>query len=186
LSSDIERFDDPNLTAAEKTVITDAFDRSWDGGGSYVAFYKKVANDNDFHAPLRVSGIQYNSPGYVSVHARTEPFTNLMAILQNFADNESDITKAANALTRYMSSSKMKAQKFTVGMMNAEQKTALREFAEKLADYIPGVAFSTLQGMSKGDVLVAAKVLESIFRRIKRLYEFFDRGRVSHSSLHVR
>lgn len=186
LSSDIERFEDPSLTPAEKNVITGAFDRDWGGGGSYVAFYRKVANDNDFHTPLRVSGIQYNSPGYVSIHARSEPFENLMGILQNFADNEAVIIKAANALTRFMSSNKMKSPRFTIGMMDANQKAALRSHAEDLSKHLPGIAFGTLIAMAKGNVLVASKVLESIYRRIKKLYEFFDRGRVSHPGLDVK
>lgn len=186
ISSDIDRFDDPQLTPAEKTVITGAFDRSWSGGGSYVAFYKKVANDNDFHAPLRVSGIKYNSPGYVSIHARSEPFKSLMNLLQNYADHETEVRKAASALGRYMSRTGMKKSEFSAGLMQPIQRVKLGELSEELSNLLPGVEFETLKSMTKGNPLVAAKVLESIYRRIERLYAYFDQGRVTHPDLDVR
>lgn len=186
LSSDIDRFDDVNLSSEERKVITGAFNRNWDGGGSYVSFYKKIANDNDFHAPLKVSGIEYHSPGYVSIHARSGPFKNLMSILQHFADNEAEARKAASALGRYMSAAGMKQSGYTIYMMSEEQKGKLIELANNLASHFPGMSFNTLFQMASGNALIAAKVTESIFRRVKRLYEFFDRGRVSHPSLNVR
>ena len=186
LSSDIERFDDPTLSSAEKNVIVGAFDRNWDGGGSYVSFYKKVANDNDYHAPLRVSGIKYNSPGFVSIHARSGPFGNLLNILQFYADNETGARKAASALGRYMSRDGMKQKGFTVYMLDDDQKKRLAELSSDLADFMPGVSYATLHEMTNRNVLVTAKVLESFFRRVQRLYEFFDKGRVSHPSLNVR
>lgn len=185
ISSDMDRFSDPNVTDDEKKVIMDAFERPWNGGGSYVAFYKKVANDNDFHAPLRVSGIQYNSPGYVSVHARAEPFNNLMGMLQHFAVNEAKVKKAANALGRFMSRGGMKKRDFTVRMMKKEDREKLGELATKFSEEMPHISFNTIWQMTGHDVLIAAKVVESIFRRIERLYKFFDEGRVAHPKLKV-
>ena len=186
LSSDIDRFEDPSTSTDEKKVISEAFERPWNGGGSYVAFYKKVANDNDYHAPLRVSGIKYNSPGYVSIHARAEPFAKLMTMLQNYADNEYEIIRASNALGRYMSVQGMKTHGYSFGMMDIDQKLALHALAQKLAIEIPQIQFQTLLEMAKNDILTASRVLESIYNRLKRLYEFFDRGRVSHASLNFR
>ena len=80
----------------------------------------------------------------------------------------------------------MKQQGFSVFMLNNDQKAKLGELGSKLTGFLPGISFDTLFDMTNRNVLVAAKVLESIFRRVTRLYEFFDKGRVSHPSLNVR
>jgi len=186
ISSDIERFDDPSIAEEERKVISGAFDRSWDGGGSYVAFYKRVANDNDYHAPLRVRGIEYNSPGFVKIYAKTEYFDGLINILQHYANNEADAKKAYNRLGAFMSGSKMKSKGFRNTHMSEAQRSILEMRAEVLAEFIPGITFGTLKSMTNGNSLVAAKVLESIFRRIQRLYRYFDEGRVEYDGLTVK
>src|SRR3954463_1681905 len=52
--NDIDLFESAQTPIATKQVIKKAFDRSWGGGGSYVAFYDKIANDNSHVAPLKV------------------------------------------------------------------------------------------------------------------------------------
>jgi hypothetical protein len=186
ITADLNRFDDPNISPAEKSIITSAFDRSWAGGGSYVAFYRKVANDNDFHAPLRVSGIKYNSPGYVTIHARTEPFQQLMNILQSYSFQETEFRKAVNELGRFMSRSGMNRSGISSSLLLPDQKEGLLKKANQLSEFLPGVEFSTLLAMTNGNILVAAKVLVSIYKRVERLYAFFDQGRVTHKNLDVR
>lgn len=186
ISSDIEKFDDPSITTDEKKTISGAFDRSWDGGGSYVAFYKRVANDNDYHAPLRVSGIQYNSPGHVKIHAKSEYFDTLMKMLQYYADNQVAAKKAFYALGAFMSAAKMKQKGYRNSHMTDAQREGLEKRASELAAQMPGVSFDTLKEMTNGNSLVAAKVLESVFRRLKKLYRFFEEGRVAHEQLAVK
>ncbi len=186
ISADLQRFDDPRVSDDERAVITSAFDRSWSGGGSYVAFYRKVANDNDFHSPLRVSGIEYNSPGFVKIHARSEPFRNLMEILQAYSFRETEMKKAANELARFMSRSGMNKSNVSSVLLLPEQSNRLFELSDKLATLLPGIEFSTLRAMTRNNVLVAAKVLVSVFRRVERLYSYFDQGRVTHRDLDVR
>lgn len=183
--SDIDRFDDPKLTIQERDVIKDAFDRSWDGGGSYVAFYKNVANDNDFHSPLRVSGISYNSPGHVKIFANKEPFDNLLNLLQTFSLHESEARRAYNLLGNFMSANRLKKKGALNALLSDKIKNSLEEKCQSLAEYLPRISFDTLRAMTGGDTLVAAKVLSSVFRRIERLHKFFDEGRVTHPSIEV-
>lgn len=182
--SDIERFDDPSINAKEKSIITDAFDRSWDGGGSYVAFYRKVANDNDYHSPLRVSGIKYNSPGYVEIHANKEPFDGVMVLLKHYSVNENAARKAYNAIGTFMSANKLKKQTRS-SVITDKTISALEDYAEKLQIHMPGVSFQALKAMTGSNSIVAAKVMLSVFRRVERLYRFFDQGRVIHDRIDV-
>jgi hypothetical protein len=183
--SDIERYDDLNISNDEKNVITDAFDRSWDGGGSYVAFYKKVANDNDYHAPLRVSGIQYNSPGHVKIHAKSEIFNSLLGILQYYSKNEKIARKSYHSLSNLMTFNKLKKKNVIKPFISAELKDQLTGRCKDLEDHLPGISFDALMAMTKGDLIVSAKVLSSIFRRVEKLYKYFDEGRVSHPHIEL-
>ena len=185
IMADIDRFDDPEIPIEERTVISNAFDRSWDGGGSYVAFYKDVANDNDFHAPLRVSGIQYNSPGHVTIFAQREAFDNLMSIVNHYALNEEACKRAYNALSSFMAYNKLKKRGAAQGYVTEAVRTNVEELSYDLEAHLPGVSFAALMSMTGGNVVVAAKVLASIFRRVKRLYQFFDEGRVSHPQIEI-
>jgi len=179
----MDRYDDPQISNQEKFIIQQSFDRSWDGGGSYVAFYRDVANDNDYHAPLRVSGIQYNSPGHVKIHARSEPFNNVLQILQYYSDNEQKVRKAYNALGAFMSVNKLKRKGSSNALLTDSVRNSLESKCQELSNHLPGISYDTLKEMTGGNSLVAAKVIASIFRRVERLSRFFDEGRVSHSKL---
>lgn len=185
IMADVDRFDDPTITYDEKKVITEAFDRSWDGGGSYVAFYKNVANDNDFHSPLRVSGIQYNSPGHVTIFAQREAFDNLMSILNYYSKNEKLCKKAYNELSSFMTYNKLKKKGAATGYVSPGVRDGVEERSRELEAHLPGISFLALTAMTQGNVVVAAKVLASIYRRVERLHRFFDEGRVSHPQIEI-
>jgi hypothetical protein len=180
--SDLSQFNDPNTPTNTKTIIANAFDRPWRGGGSYVGFYDKIANDNQYVAPLRVSGIQYNSPGFVKIRAKKEPFENIIALLQGYAHEIRETRRAHNALYKLMSFSKLLKPDRRAVPSKAIRESVL-DLAKNLASHMPGVDLSLLVDMARGDEIVAAKVLLSIFRRMERLYKFFEEGRVKYKGL---
>jgi hypothetical protein len=181
--NDIDLYQSPNVSIRTKETISKAFDRSWGGGGSYVAFYDSIANDNDHIAPLRVSGIEYHSPGYVALRAKKKPFDNIITLLQAYAENGAETRKAFNALNRFMSFSGMLRADVDSAILTSVVKEELLKLSNILAECMPGINFSTLLDMSNGDYIVAAKVLKSIFNRVKRLYGFFEQGRVAYEGL---
>lgn len=181
--NDIDLYDNPATPSQTKVTISKAFDRSWGGGGSYVAFYDKIANDNSHVAPLRVSGIEYHSPGFVSLRAKKRPFDNMIALLQAYAENGLETRKAFNALNRLMTFAGMSKAQFNNASLTPAIKEELTKLADALATFLPGIKFSSLMQMAGGDLVVAAKVLKSIFRRVERLYAFFEQGRVSYEGL---
>jgi hypothetical protein len=185
IASDIDRYESDQTTAKERLVISSAFDRNWNGGGSYVSFYKDVANDNDFHAPLMVSGITYNSPGHVKIYANKEPFDHMLSLLIAYQENTSDIKKAHNKLGQYMAINKLNGKGAALLPVSDEVKAAIAKLAVNLEKFMPGIKFSTLRDMTSGNSVIAAKVLLSIYRRIERLYKFFEQGRVAHPALNT-
>ena len=181
--NDVRRFGDPDTSADTKEAISEALNRPWKGGGSYLAYYKSVANDNAPTAKLQVSGIQYNSPGYVAIKAKQKPFDDMIALLQSYADHKPFVRKAYNDLYQFMLANKFLSRENLRVFVSKESRSAVVRLAVKLDGYMPGISFDTFVNMSKGDDLVAAKVLLSVFRRMDRLYKFFEEGRVRYESI---
>lgn len=180
--NDIRRFNHPNTNMQTKEVISKALDRPWRGGGSYVAYYDKIANDNAPTAKLRVSGIQYNSPGYVALRAKKRPFDDIIALLQAYAHNMPEMRKAHNSLYRFMGHNKLlKAD--SNNFVSAPIRNSVQEYALKLDAYMPGVSYLTFRSMAHSNEIVAAKVLLSVFRRMDKLYRYFEEGRVKYEGL---
>jgi hypothetical protein len=180
--NDIRRFSDPKTKTNTKEAISKALDRPWRGGGSYVSYYDKIANDNAPTAKLRVSGIQYNSPGYVSIRAKKQPFDDIIGLLQAYAHNMPSVRKAHNTLYRFLGANKLlKAD--SGNFVSPPIRKSVQEYAQKLDQLMPGVSYSTLLTMAHGNETVAAKVLLSVFRRMDKLYRYFEEGRVKYEGL---
>jgi hypothetical protein len=180
--NDIRRFSHPSTSAQTKLAISNALDRPWRGGGSYVGYYDKIANDNAPTAKLRVSGIQYNSPGYVSLHTKKRPFDDIIALLQAYAHNMPEMRKAHNVLYRFMSHNKLlKAD--SANFVSAPIRNSVEDYALRLDAHMPGVSYETFRSMANGSEVVAAKVLLSVWRRMDRLYKYFEEGRVKYEGL---
>jgi hypothetical protein len=180
--ADLGRFEDPSTSAQTKQLITKAFDKPWRGGGSYLSFYDNIANDNLPTAPLKVSGIKYHSPGYVAIKAKKEPFDALVALLQGYAHRTADTRKAYLALSRHLSYNGL-LKRDTTNTATPPVTARTVELANALAKLIPGVALASLVKMANNNTIIAAKVLLSIYRRVDRLYEFFEEGRVRYEGL---
>lgn len=180
--SDIRRYNHPKATDKTKDVISKALERPWRGGGSYVAYYDKIANDNAPTAKLRVSGIKYNSPGFVSVRAKKRPFDDIIALLQSYAHNMPEIRKAHNNLRRFMSANKL-LRSDAKNFVSTPIRKAVADYAKTLDDLMPGVSYQTFRAMANGSEVVAAKVLMSVWRRMDRLYKYFEEGRVKYEGL---
>ena len=82
-----------------------------------------------------------------------------------------------------MSVNKLKRKGASNALLTESVKKSLELKCQDLSNHIPGISYDTLKEMTGGNSLVAAKVIASIFRRIEKLFRFFDEGRVSHSKL---
>lgn len=180
--NDIRRFKDPNISANDKETILDAFLRPWQGGGSYVGFYDRIANDNRPTARLKVGGIQYNSPGYVRIKAKRQPFDAMIDLLRSYAENPTCMSKSYNTLHKYLSTHSLLRAKPDTFISESVQE-GIREYSIALSRNMNGVSFETILEMARDNVLVSAKVLLSLSRRLKSLYGFFEQGRVKYAGL---
>lgn len=181
IANDIRRFEDNGTSAKAKQQIRETFKKPWRGGGSYLSYYKDIANDNAPTARLKVGGIQYNSPGFVRVEAKRRAFDDMLSMLNSYGKHVQAVKESYNRLHKYLS---------THSLLKSSADTTLRpvleaqiiEYGRDLSEYVDNVHFDTLLEMAEKNVLVAAKVQMSILRRVERLYEFFEQGRVRHPS----
>lgn len=182
--NDLRRYKSPNTSAAQRGRISAAFQRPFRGGGSYVSFYDSIANDNLPMARLHVSGIQYNSPGFVKLKAKKEPFDSLIALLQAYAHEPTTTRRAYLALWKFLSfSGLLKAS--PDALISPVTTEEMERLAKALEGYLPGISYDSLKDMAGGNVLVASKVLMSIYRRVEKLFSFFEQGRVKYEGLDV-
>lgn len=174
----------PDASAARKAQIKDAFLRPFRGGGSYLALYNDFANDNDRAARLRVSGIQYHSPGYVEVKALQEPITDTIELLGNYAERLKELKPLYTGLHKTLSAA---------GLLRGEPRASLgqqlrddiQRRSEALASAMDGLTFKDYLDFTDGNLVISSKVLLSVFRRVDRLYQFFLEGRAKHTDVPV-
>lgn len=180
----IDRIEDESIPKAEKEAIVERFSKPFRGGGSYRSMYDEIANDNDSGSRLLVSGIQYNSPGYVEVKARQEPFNELISLLSDYSHDGQKIRRAYGELDSYLSKSKLKrADKSEYITDNA--LAAIEAKTRNLCSELNDLSYESLLFLSEGSVLVCAKIALSIGRRTGKLFEFFAQGRVEYQGLEV-
>jgi hypothetical protein len=182
--NDVRRYTDGRTSNVTKQSITDAFNRPWRGGGSYKGYYDNIANDNMPTAPLRVGGIQYNSPGFVRIKAKRQPFDDMIALLQSYAGEPIATRKAYTVLYKFLSSAGLLKASADV-QISAEISRSIGQFSNALAEKLPGFSYATVKSMTGDNTLVTAKVLLSVYRRLDNLFHFFEQGRVSYEGLEV-
>jgi hypothetical protein len=177
----VSEFNNASTSNQRKQHIHDALVRPFRGGGSYVGLYNDFANDNDRAAKLRVSGIQYHSPGYVEVRALKEPFENVLRLLGVFSLNRDEIKEAYRKLHGTLSRNKLLKKESRI------YSDELREIVEgqfkELTALLPGLRAHDFMAMAQGDLLVSSKVVLSVVRRVERLFQFFDEGRAKHPEI---
>lgn len=184
LFNSMEKHADPKVSDEEKRRVEDALLRPFQGGGSYLGFYGDIANDNDRGSQLRVSGIQYNSPGFVEVKAKQKPFDDMIGLLRAFSDAPMQARAAYRALYQYLSENRLLKAPANTYIID-DVVTSINSLSHELATALRGVNFSEVFVMSRRNSLVAAKILLSIHRRTERLYKFFEQGRVKHAHVQI-
>lgn len=180
----LDRYSDLSMSDKSREKFESALSRPFRGGGSYSGYYADIANDNDFESQLRVSGIQYNSPGYVELRARQEPFDMLINLLRSFSEDLSSSQQAYNQLYRFLQNNKLLKRDLQI---TGDQTlgASIKSLSKELSDTLTGVKYETIYDIAHRDVLKSAKIILSIARRSFKLFEFFEQGRIQYAGLVV-
>lgn len=177
-------YNNPSTSINKRNRIHEALVRPFRGGGSYVGLYNDIANDNDRAARLRVSGIQYHSPGYVEMRALAKPFDQTLQLLSAFAADADKIMAAYRNLHGTLSKNKL-LKKENSSYISSEIKQLIETQTKILCALLPNIDFTDFVKISGDNQLVASKVILSIVRRVEKLNQFFDEGRAKHEKIIV-
>lgn len=174
------KLSDPNSASGLISSIRNSVqDKMWRGGGSYQGFYGNFMSVLPSMLPLRVSKIQYASPGQIDVQGDAEILDDVVDIIELGTHRIEEAQKAYNDVDRILSKEKLKKARPHV---NFSSKT-IEDFVKKRCDKI----LTEINFDNQGDlfrscdenVLVYAKVVLSIFRRLRGIQKFFAEGRLA-------
>lgn len=172
-------YDDGQANMDSRRRVQEAFIKPWQGGGSYTSFFDSLTSVQDRYDRLKVSGIQYNSPGHVNVSGREEPFRQIYALLRLMSEDRHQLSKGYAELHKFLAENKLlslPAERFD---RRSPLAAEVEERGKAYAVQLQAVPYDTLYRMSGRDSLIAAKVLLALFRRVDRLNDFIREGRVS-------
>lgn len=174
----IDVFLDEHQDIDRRRSLQEAFVKPWQGGGSYNAFYDSLLDAQDVSERLSVNAIQYASPGHVDIKGRAKAFLHTREALKHFGISNVEIAAEYNKLHKFLSEEKLLTLSSHHFDRKAPQALDVAVRAERFAVLLGVVQYSAVLKMAAGDPLVVAKVLLSVFRRLKVLYDFFLEGRV--------
>jgi hypothetical protein len=175
----IEKFEDDNTELSTRRTILLAFQKQWQGGGSYGSFYRSMRGAQSPSERLGLGGFEYHSPGYVDLEGRGDLLAAVTDMLGDFEERQQEIAKGYKELYQYLQVNKllsMPADKFD---RTAPLAKSVENRAAEFSELLPGARWNTLLRLAGGDQLVAAKVVLSLYRRLNRLNDFQVQGRVT-------
>ncbi|MBB6227403.1 hypothetical protein [Polymorphobacter multimanifer] len=168
----------------EERQIQSNFLRPFQGGGSYVGMFNSIANDNFDYAPLRFSGVKYNSPGWIEVKGRREQFGQTVALIDHFANFSQSIKTSYTELYSYLSKTNLLSADADVFIMDSVL-SEIKQLTLQLCVNLPDIRFGDILKLSSDNYLVTAKVCLSICRRGERLASFFLQGRANYGDIDI-
>ncbi|MBF0166199.1 MAG: hypothetical protein HQL45_01105 [Alphaproteobacteria bacterium] len=174
--------------------------RFWQGGGSYKGFYHALSHSMPFMSPLRVSRIQYASPGQIELRGREDIFVEMILSLSCFEEtnreaaessrnkvgvvsNKDELVESPPEKYRYidniLSKEKLKTAKpdtkFSSGVIKESVKNKAASLLSDVGVQDTDTFFSKI---CDENVLIFAKLTLSIYRRFKGVNDFISEGRV--------
>lgn len=175
----LRKFQDTSIPVNVRRTVKNAFDKQWQGGGSYGSFYRAMRGAQSPRERLSLGGFEYHSPGWVDLEGQRSLLDAVTAMLQSFAGKYLELSKEYNTVYRYLQQNKLLS--LPAGQFDKTTDLA-KNVGEKGAAFgamLPGADWKVLLHLADGDPLIATKVLLSLFRRLNRLNDFQLQGRVT-------
>ncbi|MBV5266077.1 hypothetical protein [Pinisolibacter aquiterrae] len=168
--------DDQRISAIAKLkgFVTSKF---WQGGGSYVGFFSDLADAVWVNSPLRVSRIQYASPGVIEVEGQGRAIDEIVSASDNFSENGAEIRRVHAVLNKLYSNERLKAAPANSNFSSDAMKDLAKKYSDSLLREM-GVGHEDAIFEACGrNIVVYGKVTMALFRRVKALEEFEAQGR---------
>lgn len=173
---------DPNIGQIFSSRIRQVFrDKPFQGGASYVSFFNDLFDILPSRQRLRLSSIDYASPGTMEVEGIPKVFIEEKEKIVHFLHNDTEIREIHSSLRKFLSRNgylRMPGSRFPIDTPDAEY---IRQQSKKLFEGLGFEGFEALEELSDKNSLVAAKICLALFRRIETLSRYFAEGRMSFS-----
>jgi hypothetical protein len=173
-------FTDESRPIEKRKKIKETFTTTpFRGGFSYVNFYSGLPVALSRQERLRMDKIKYESPGYVDVHGDGDTFSETEALVRSFLDNRVQLREMYNRLHEYLSKNNylvMAGQNF---LPNDPAATFIDHHATQIAEVLGLPNIDTVKSLVENNSLVFAKIILSLYRRIKETAQFFAQGRMN-------
>lgn len=168
-----------HVSAAIKARIKVAFGtRPFKGGSSYLHLFNDLFDSLQRDERIGLDKVKYASPGYVDVNGRADAFAEISVAVRSFLSAHNELKEKYSELHTYLSERgylKMPGDQYdATDGSGAFVKTK----GKGLADAMPPLDYATILELSRDNVLVAAKVVLSYYRRLDEASEYFAQGRV--------
>lgn len=179
LFNSVDIFLDEQADIDRRQRVRESFVKPFEGGGSYVSLYDSLEVAAPKASRLQVEAMSYHSPGYVKVRGRQKPLAEVRALIEHIERNAELLSEDFKSLNKFMGENKLRRYPAARFGEYHPLSPALKELSKKFSDSMDAVEYADLLRMAGGNVLIAAKVCLSIYRRAMRLNEFFLQGRAS-------
>lgn len=168
-----------NATGALSRVLAETIaNYPWQGGGSYLNFFKDITATARDEYPLQVSRIQYASPGEIEVKGIPESLVHIDRIVAVFDVEKEMLVETYKRLRRLLERE---------SLLSSDQKDfsnkATAEIATKAADELlvkmEVADTETIKRACRSHMVTYSKIAMAIFRRGEDLHKFHQEGRMS-------
>ncbi|MCG9914977.1 MAG: hypothetical protein MH112_01275 [Phenylobacterium sp.] len=175
----VKKFESQITSLEDKREIMGAFQKQWQGGGSYGSFYRTMRKAQSPSERLGLGGFEYHSPGFVDLEGRSDLLKAVTAMLRNFEAEQAEIAKGYKALYNYLQANKLLSMKAADFDKDTPLAKSVAVQGAEFSAMLPNAPWGTILRLSGNDPLVAAKVVLSLYRRLSRLNDFQLQGRVT-------
>lgn len=172
----LESVDSTPETLAELNALI--INQSWEGGNSYVNFYKPFTTKIEIHSPIKVKSIQYASPGNIDLIGDKNIFDEMSRAITKFEQNIEKAAKAYQYINKILGQEKLKTSKASSEFSSEAIKNHVKGQADIILNSIGIDTPAIFMHSCNDNILIYSKLVLSIFRRIKGVYNFISEGRV--------
>lgn len=169
-----EVVDDSELTYLRSSIS----EKPWQGGGSYLSFYGSMKDKMASMHPLRVSGIEYHSPGYVDLAGKKQILEDIIQSIELIIANHKDLLKTYRAIYKLLKEENVLGVGNSENISNERVAKLITHLATSLANRLGLPNTGQLYVACDQNDAVYSKLVLSYFRRVKGLADFYVQGRV--------
>lgn len=149
----------------------------WQGGGSYLGFFRDIASDASDDYPLQVSKIKYASPGEIEVKGVAKSLEQIDSLVETFQEDRQEMLENYRELRGILERD---------GVLGSDDRSfsapALAEMARARADKLMSRMIASdstaIRDACAGHMVTYSKIAMAIYRRGEDLHRFYAEGRM--------